>query len=74
MEKKMKIRMETILGIQEYLVDKVTKTQIVTKPINNVGALLRFRKPDCLENGMRIRIIPKETWSSTKYFLKIKED
>lgn len=70
----MKIRMETILGVQEYIVDKVTKTQIVTVPINNVGARLRFRKPDSLEDGIRLRIIPKETWSLTRYFLKVEKD
>lgn len=42
------------LGKRTYVIAKVTKTQLITEPINSVGAVMRFRRPDTLTDGAKI--------------------
>lgn len=57
-----------------YEIGKVTKTQLITKPINDAGYKLRFKRPTGkITPGMQLVPIPYERFSPTTYYLEIVE-
>ena len=55
-----------------YEIVKVTKTQLITEPINDSGYVLRFKRPDGkITTGIKLRPIPHERFSPNNYYLEI---
>lgn len=65
------------LGKRTYVIARATKTQLITGPINSVGAVMRFRRPDTLTDGAKTFEVGlgSKGFNPVEYTLKIgKED
>lgn len=61
--------------MRKWRVARVTKTMLITEPINEVGAVLRFRRPTGkITNGMRIYEVVHQSFSVMFYYLEIKKE
>ena len=59
------------LGKRTYVIVRMTKTQLITGPINSVGAVIRFRHPDTLTDGAKIFVVGDRGFNPVEYTLKI---
>lgn len=60
-------------GRREYRIAKLTKRQLVTEPLNETGAQMRFYRPavEGLKDGMPLTLFPKRRYDANEYFLKL---
>ena len=61
-------------GKHTYRIVKLTKRQLVTEPLNETGAQMRFYRPctEDLKDGMPLTQFPKAGYDSSTHFLKLK--
>ena len=61
-------------GKRIYRVAKLTKRQLVTEPLNETGARMRFYRPsvDDMKDGMPLTQFPRRGYDSSTHLLMIK--
>lgn len=59
------------LGKRTHVIVKITKTQLITGPINDVGAVLRFHRPDTLTDGAKMSVVGRRGFDPIVYTLRI---
>lgn len=60
-------------GKRVYRIARLTKRQLVTEPVNETGARIRFYRPATagLVDGMPLTLFPKKGYVSSIYTLRI---